>query len=175
MHIMIDLETMGTAADAPILAIGAARFTATGGVAGSMYWLIDGATDIALGAKPDWATILWWMQQSDEARLELVKPEATRLHIIGALHELSRYIRETPDLEGVWGNGASFDNALLAAAYRRAKVDFPYSFRLDRCYRTLRALHPNIEIPPTEDAHNALADSIWQAIVAARILAAHTP
>lgn len=173
MHIMIDLETMGTTPDAPILAIGAARFDARDGVTHTSYWLIDGASDIAQGAKPDWATIMWWLRQSEAARMELADPARQRLPIRTALLQLSIFIQETPNLQGVWGNGPSFDNALLAAAYRRASIGFPYHFSKDRCFRTLRALYPNIAMPFEGDAHNALADATWQATLASRILAAH--
>lgn len=173
MHIMIDLETMGTTPDAPILSIGAARFSAMDGVTHTSYWLIDGASDLTLGAKPDWATIMWWMRQPEGPRMELADPARSRLSIVGVLHGLSRFIRDTPGLEGVWGNGPSFDNALLAAAYRRAKIEFPYHFGKDRCFRTLRALYPNVTIPPIDGAHNALVDATWQAALASRILAEH--
>ena len=71
----------------------------------------------------------------------------------------------------VWGNGATFDdatfdNVVLSQAYHRyANVAKPWGYRDDRCYRTLRALFP--EIIPMEDpslvAHNALDAARYQA------------
>ena len=75
MHIMIDLETMGTRPDAPIVAIGAVAFRPDsqhkdgemelGGIYGTFYMTIDLAKSVREGAVIDPDTVMWWMQQSD--------------------------------------------------------------------------------------------------------------
>mgnify|MGYP006408929027 CR=1 FL=1 len=71
MHIMIDLETMGTRPDAPIISIGAVAFDANGPL-DSFYAGVNLGSSVNSGAKIDASTVLWWMQQSDEARAALV-------------------------------------------------------------------------------------------------------
>lgn len=63
----------------------------------------------------------------------------------------------------VWGNGAAFDNVILASAYRRVTAGTPWQYWNDRCYRTVKALHPDVPMQRTGDHHNALDDAISQA------------
>jgi hypothetical protein len=62
----------------------------------------------------------------------------------------------------LWGNGASFDNAILAHAYARCGATPPWKFWNDRCYRTVAALTAT----PRQQGgthHNALDDARSQA------------
>uniref|UniRef100_UPI001125A91F 3'-5' exonuclease n=1 Tax=Escherichia coli TaxID=562 RepID=UPI001125A91F len=70
----------------------------------------------------------------------------------------------------VWGNGASFDNAILAAVYRKHAQNIPWRFRNDRDVRTIVELakslknidvRANFSINVT-DAHHALRDAKFQ-------------
>ena len=72
MHAMIDLETMGTAYNAPIIAIGAAVFDPIGGkIQGDFYAGIALDDALAHGVlKGD--TLAWWMKQSDVARMHAI-------------------------------------------------------------------------------------------------------
>lgn len=67
--VMLDLETMGNGPRAAIVAIGAVEFDLdTGAVGERFYTPVDLATSVSLGGEMDASTVLWWMQQSDEAR-----------------------------------------------------------------------------------------------------------
>jgi len=84
MHIMIDLETMGTRPDAPIIAIGAVSFDVdTDWVWRTFYVNIDLQSAVSAGAKIDPSTVMWWMKQSDEARrlLPPANPWASPRHL----------------------------------------------------------------------------------------------
>ena len=70
-EIMLDLETMGTGPDAAIIAIAAVEFDReTGKLGREFYEVVDLASAMAAGSTVEASTILWWMQQSDEARGE---------------------------------------------------------------------------------------------------------
>ena len=70
-EIMLDLETMGNRPDAAIIAIGAVELNReTGQLGREFYEVVDLASAMAAGGTVDASTILWWMQQSDEARGE---------------------------------------------------------------------------------------------------------
>ena len=71
IEIMLDLETMGTGSDASIIAIGSVELNReTGHLGREFYEVVDLASAMAAGGTVDASTILWGMQQSDEARGE---------------------------------------------------------------------------------------------------------
>ena len=63
----------------------------------------------------------------------------------------------------MWGNGAAFDNVILAVAYKRAWLPVPWSYKNDRCYRTVAALAPEVARPEVGERHNAADDAEAQA------------
>jgi inhibitor of KinA sporulation pathway (predicted exonuclease) len=63
----------------------------------------------------------------------------------------------------IWGNGANFDNPLLACAYEAVDVKPYYKFWNERCYRTVKNQYPDIKLERTGTYHNALDDARSQA------------
>lgn len=169
-RIMLDLETLGTAPGSAILAIGAVKFGNSECYA-AFYERVDLKTSVAAGLTMDPATVLWWLQQSDEARLEITRGGGG---IQWALQQFSEWVwslqREEPVVEGeeweieMWGNGASFDNVLLSVAYERVGLTRPWKYSNDRCYRTVKNLYPDIPLQRDGTHHNALDDARSQAM-----------
>ena len=159
MHVMIDLETMGTRPSAPIIAIGAVKFDVNA-TYDEFYMNIDLESAVNDShAVVDPKTVLWWMEQSSEARSALFDGKKK---VLTALYEFRDWLK--PDKpEGVWGNGASFDNTILSETYRRMDLTPPWPFWADRCYRTVKGEHPQIEMERTGVHHNALDDAKSQA------------
>jgi len=159
MHVMIDLETMGTRPNAPIIAIGAVTFDANA-TYDEFYVNIDLESAVNDShAVVDPKTVLWWMEQSGEARSAL---RGDKKKILTALYEFRDWLK--PDKpEGVWGNGASFDNTILSETYRRMNLTPPWPFWADRCYRTMKNMYPQIEMDRSGVHHNALDDAKSQA------------
>lgn len=172
LDVMIDLETMDTATTAAIVAIGAVEFDVESGALGrSLYLPVQLASSVAAGGTMSPDTVLWWMQQPDDARRELWSGDGQTLE--RALTNLRRWLEMRPDGQDVrvWGNGAAFDNVVLRGAYERLGLPPPWKWSNDRCYRTLRKLQPQIEPPPREGtAHHALDDAVHQARHAALLL-----
>ena len=166
-HVMLDLETLGSCNNAAIVAIGACRFDPYGeGVdPNTAYTCIDPASAMKFGvAQGD--TIKWWLRQSEAARTSTFTD--TALPLEDALDYFSEWIRQWGTNVCVWGNGATFDNVVIRSAY--AAVGFvpgvPWSFRNDKCYRTVINL-PGAKAVPfvrSGEAHNALDDAITQAL-----------
>ncbi|HAO2825496.1 TPA: exonuclease, partial [Escherichia coli] len=72
-HLMIDLETMGTNTNAPIVVIGAVFFDPQTGEIGPVFYIVISLTDaMNTGAVPDGGTIEWWLKQSSEARAAIL-------------------------------------------------------------------------------------------------------
>jgi exodeoxyribonuclease VIII len=176
MHIMLDLETMGTRPNAPIIAIGAVTFDADGIGTHSFYRNVDLQSSITAGAIIDPNTVMWWMQQSDEARAALLAKGAT--DIVTAMDAFDGWVDSATGhnrdaIQGVWGNGASFDNAIMSESYKRLGFNPPWPFWKDRCYRTAKSMFPNVPMERSGTHHNALDDAISQAKHLIEISKAH--
>lgn len=83
-----------------------------------------------------------------------------------------------PKNSNVWGNGSRFDNEILDNAYKSCGLVTPWSHRQDRCYRTIKDLHPEVKYIPPVIKHHALEDAVAQAkhllaIMGARVVGAH--
>jgi exodeoxyribonuclease VIII len=158
MHIMLDLETMGTAPDAPIIAIGACRFD-QGGIVDSFYQTASLTSAVKGGARMDTETVLWWLGESDAAREQITDASGD---IEAALQGFATWVGPEDTIEGLWGNGAAFDNAILRETYRRHGMAAPWNYSIDRCYRTVKA-RSNLKIKRVGTHHNALDDATSQA------------
>jgi DNA polymerase III epsilon subunit-like protein len=166
-NIMVDLETMGNGSTAAIVAIGAVKFSAKGLGLEEFYEVIDLNSSVQAGLTIDPDTLMWWMKQSDEARKALT---GKNVPLFKALKEFSRFVGNSGEAK-IWGNGASFDNPILANAYRAVNLEQPWRFWNDRCYRTVKSLLGNgIPMERVGDHHNALDDAKSQALHLIKIL-----
>lgn len=162
--IMLDLETMGQQPNAAIVAIGAVEFDPKTQTIGSrFYTVVDLQSEVDAGAKIDASTALWWMRQGDAARGELVKPG---IQIRSALDCFTTWLKriDNPGQLKIWGNGSDFDNVILASAYRRIGAEPPWKFWNNRCYRTMKSLHPEVKMERQGTHHDALDDAESQAL-----------
>lgn len=168
-NIMVDLETLGTEPGSVILSIGAVHFR-DGEIHSGFQESIAPKSCMQLGMKADPSTMLWWMEQSEEARAQLLNGQLHAKPMSDVLREFIKWVSQCTggclDLKNVriWGNGASFDCALLMAAYRRADIPVPWKYSGERCYRTVKALNPDVVEEAREGTHHdALADATHQA------------
>ena len=161
-NIMLDLETMGTGSDAAIIAIGAVRFDTS--VKDSFYKVVDLQSSLDCGLSMSSDAILWWLKQEDKAR-QAITAEGVPLR--NALLDFSKWVGEDAL---IWGNGATFDNVILANAYEKSAIERPWHYSANRCYRTLKSFYPNVAFEHVGVAHNALDDAQSQAIHLIKIL-----
>jgi hypothetical protein len=164
-NVMVDLETLGNGSNAVIIALGAVEF-GNGQLGREFYMNIDPQSCVDAGLKMDVSTVMWWMQQSDQARAAFKKPGAPLELVLG---EFSSWF---PSGSVLWGNGATFDNVILANAYRALGGKQPWEFWNDRCYRTLKGLYPHVKMERSGTYHNALDDAKSQALHALKLLTA---
>ncbi|HCO6009199.1 TPA: 3'-5' exoribonuclease [Escherichia coli] len=165
-HLMIDLKTMGTNPDAPIISIGAIFFDPqTGDMGAEFIKAIDLET---AGGVIDRGTIKYWWKQSREAQSAIMTDE---IPLDDALLQLREFIDENSGefFVQVWGNEASFDNVILRRSYERQGIPCPWSYYNDRDVRTIVELGKAIDfdarmdIPFEGERHNALDDARYQA------------
>lgn len=182
---MLDLETWGQSPGAVIVAIGAVRFDVKEGTTKDLFYApVSPESCVQAGLRIEPEAMRWWLQQGDKARLEASRadgmPLAQALSSFATIVEMERPIVEVVDgvaRKGsveIWGNGSSFDNAVLAAAYVTVGMKVPWIYPNERCFRTLRKLYSDVPAPEkTGVAHTALNDARYQALHAIAILRVH--
>jgi hypothetical protein len=109
-HLMLDIETMGTDPYSIITCIAAVEFNIQTGETGKefiRYISLQSCFNVGLKAGAD--TIMWWLEQNEQARLDLIKNE--KIDISQALLDFSEFCNN--DYE-VWGNSPRFDCGLAS-------------------------------------------------------------
>jgi hypothetical protein len=169
-HIMLDLETLGTNVNAPIMSIGAVRFNPYRiqdvEALPKLHFAIN-LEETMLG-KPDGGTILWWMHPDRRPALDewLAMP---KIDIHSALYEFNRWVGFEPFY--IWGNGATFDDVVLSQTYLMAGIPKPWTYRDELDMRTVTYLSGKKEWPKRESiVHSALADAKYQVECLQRML-----
>lgn len=162
--VMIDIETMGTQPDAPMIALGAVTFDEDRAVMGQRFYrAITLKSCVDQGAVIDPDTVMWWLKQSDDARNALFRnPQHISVVLTDFAGWLYTYAGPVSAVQP-YGNGADFDCTIVKEHYRRAGLEMPWEFWNVRCYRTLKSRSPMIEPPPRNGTHhNALDDAVYQ-------------
>lgn len=169
-HVMLDLETLGTKSFAPVVAIGAVAFRMDDSPitesTDMFYQSVTLESNFDVGLRPDPSTLKWWLtdphvtQQAREGTFN--HPGACPLP--QALDLFTDWLNSRP--MQLWGNSARFDLGLLENAYKACGKNAPWSFKLERCYRTIKNLPAArvYEIPSIGTHHNALDDAVAQAL-----------
>ncbi len=169
-HIMIDLETLGTVADACILSIGAVRFSLENDKLDDAGFYASVSIDSNLEAKRriQEDTLLWWLKQGEAAQGVFHESKQT-LRV--ALTDLADWMGDSDCY--VWSNGADFDLPMLAHAFTTNGMEVPWKFWNSRCFRTYKNLpgSKNIKVAFAGVKHNALFDAVHQAQTAQAIYA----
>ena len=176
-EIMVDLETMGTGPNSAIVAIGAVD---SDGV--SFGYIISLESGVDAGLSMDASTVLWWLQQSDEARRIFAKdvPVSPLREALSAFSEFVLGFAPDPTAKRkevrLWGNSAAFDLGLLGNAYDKLKMKRPWEYWEEACYRTLKNLRRDIPQGPIVGVkHNAVDDARSQMVHLQKLLVATQP
>ncbi len=172
--ISIDIETFSNNPRALIVSIGAVAFVRDNPENGGCETFevhVDFDDQVA-SREINASTLMWWLNQSQAARKGLIDGQKEALSLFDAMRGLDLFIRSNCNLNDVrvWGNGASFDNAILSDAFSQCKVPIPWKFWNDRCLRTLlgefqevtgRKLKDEVQFAGVR--HSALSDALHQA------------
>ncbi|MFZ6690262.1 3'-5' exonuclease [Undibacterium sp. SXout20W] len=164
-RIMVDLETLGTGPGCIILSIGAISFDPeTNSTGRHFYMVINTESCLAYGLAVNPETLHWWEQQNHEAQevLRQANDYKTSVSIKFALNEFNKFISQHRDPE-VWGNGADFDNTILAYAMTKCDLVPNWKFWNNRCFRTLKNMFPSVKMNRIGTYHNSLDDAETQA------------
>lgn len=180
MNVMVDLETRGTVPGCIILSIGAVAYSTRSGELGKEFYTVvstPSCKEAFLFEQAD--TMAWWGKQSEQARAVLRQSEMDSAPTLrDALTYFNNWLASLGDKKNlyVYGNGADFDNPLLASAYHAVGMKQGWASYNGRCYRTLKSLPAvlGLTCPPiqrgTGTHHNALDDAKAQALHAIEIM-----
>jgi len=157
-HITFDLETLGNGYNAPVVQIGAVKFTNEGSIIDQFEATINWQDLKKYDFDIDYSTIQWWIQQSEEARTALFT--GSIMNLKKALNEFRKWIGDVKEYH-YWSH-ATFDAPILANVCRQVGVDVFIPFRLQCDIRTLTMLAGRVDIERLGVAHNALDDAIYQ-------------
>ena len=162
MHIMVDIETLGTKEHAVILSIGAVAFTADE-IGEEFHMALDIQQQLDAGRQMDADTVIWWLEQEQEAQKALLGLDRHPVYnVLGTFGNfVVRHMRSNDDC--IWGKGSDFDIVLLRTLYRRSKFkEEPWKFWQARDVRTALMVAGG-DVPFEGVKHDALADAIHQA------------
>lgn len=170
--LMIDLETLGSTPETPVISLGAVFFDLEKKLLGpTFYMALDVSEQIDRGRKPTGDTIKWWMSQSDAAKRvfhEKAQPAANVLKLFSDWYKTSGNLAMPVLSERarayVWGNGATFDISIMEHILRDYAIELPWGYNKAMDVRTFKRFCTKGEqIKKSGVAHNALDDAISQA------------
>lgn len=168
MHLMIDLETLGTNPDCVVTQIGVCVFDIN--VLGLIHWSENYRPDpneqiFERKRTITWDTFRWWMGQSNDARESMIK------NAMGPMDDcLQMFINDVSmqfgwkDIEGVWSHGLTFDVAIMEHLFRQYEIKCPWKYNVLRDTRTIFALVPRMVMRKALVAHDAREDALNQAM-----------
>lgn len=166
-HVSFDIETLSTRPDAHILSIGAAVYL-KGELVTFHAYVHPTQTERHICPQ----TVTWWQGQDSALReqTEQLCQQAPTLRM--ALDHLTAWYQQCITAsEGLplyaWGNGSSFDIAILEHAYKTYDLTPPWEFYLVRDLRTLKHLAQVLlpTLPRVErqgNHHDGKDDAVYQ-------------
>lgn len=178
--ISIDCESLGTAFDAPIVAIGAVVFDRTTGKLGATYYKEVELKSSINSGRVDPDALRWWISQSPRAKA-IFGRNADQQSLATVLQDFSTWCRGiSGGVPRVWARGPTADVTWLEHAYTVGGhgLAIPWHFRNIRCVRTIVELAEEItgfdmkSVPDVGEAHNAVDDATFQAQVVSASYAA---
>lgn len=176
MYLMLDFETLGTAADTIVVSLGAVAFNKERIVLEKLY-IFEITEQIKGGRTFSEGTLQWWMQPSRaEARKVFYAPEVPHMKMSDFFPDFESFIdealfevHESRDSLRPIGNGANFDVSLIENIFRtlhpKGETAIPWKFWNVWCFRTLNHVFNLYKLVarPHGTYHNALDDARYQA------------
>lgn len=154
LHFMIDIETLDVCDDALILSIAAVKFTKDE-ILDSMVLYPD-FEDRKIGVQ----TLKWWMINPQELGrlLDLNRKSAQFIY-----NQLAYFLSCEQSKPTIWAKSPSFDLDILKSYFHRFNPLWKYDQEADVRTAYLKLRQKQIELIPSDQPHEALADAIAQA------------
>ena len=158
-ELMIDIETTGQRPGCKVLSIGAFGFDKEG-LQCEFYRRFDPKKQFEF--TDDQSTLDWWQKQSQEARDEAF---GGTISPVDGISDFKKWFYQNFDTSRnagfrVWCCGLDFDFPILQYFFKVFGYSFPWPFRTQFDYRTIKNLFANVVKPAEGNVmkHNALED-----------------
>lgn len=174
IHVMHDIETWAKDSPIPVLlSLGAVKFNGTE-IVDRFEVRIDPADCQRFGLEIEAETVEWWMHDDrQKARDDLNR--LGKVDLFAALDGFFMWVLQTPtdELGSAWSNGSNFDNAKLKSVCQKIGLTWPFSYKQEECYRTMRNRFSDVPFVRQGVHHGALDDAASQALHLIAISQAH--
>lgn len=177
MHLMLDIETLGTDSRAVVLSLGS---TVIGPGYPSYYMTFANAHDMSVvdqqievyARTMTGSTIAWWINQTSKEAKDAVFHSAEVRHkpLYEGMLEWLEWVNNQLEARNetfndlvIWGNSAAFDCSITKSLLEDIGIEAPWKFWNEKCYRTLKGFFSGIERPRPEVPHHAMHDALAQA------------
>lgn len=177
INVMVDIETLSTAANATMLTLGACTFDlGTGEILDTISLRFSLDDQSRLNRDISDSTMAWWKKQSDESRAEAFD-QTNAEPLNDALQKFDNWLVATRKTDQklemhMWANDPDFDLVILTSAFRDVGKEPPWQFWESRSVRTMKMLGAakKVELPKREGTHhNAVDDAIHQTKVVSAV------
>ena len=172
-NVMVDIETVDTAASAIILSVGAVGFDYKATKEGEEYQIIDYDTLIYINF--DWNqlrtfnmdTLQWWLRQDKEAVDVLFSEDYPQVNIVDGLNQFANWWKKYHKKANMWSH--NFDKEILRNAFNQYNIKCPWHYRDEVDIRTLNYLYTEMtgkkecDVGKNDIPHSAIDDAIHQA------------
>ena len=142
VHVMLDIETLGTESDTLIFQIAASKFDIKTGEIRENFNVIQNI-DVVKSATINPSTLLWWLETNPLLLRDLLAKKGGKVSddILLEFKEWIDFIQETlVDDVLLWGNGVIFDNRFIREQMAVRGLEYPIKYKNDRDVRTILAL-----------------------------------
>ncbi len=137
-QLMIDLETLSSEPNAPIIQIGAVPFDIRTGEVGPA-WQLNVRPDFAV-TPPSLDTICWWLRQDEAARMSVAQAEHGFAPADACMAFEDFTTMSCVEKLELWAMPPEFDCVILANLFRSVGRKPPWRYNMTRDLRTLEAL-----------------------------------
>ena len=174
MHLLLDLETLGTNHNSVIASIGAV-LVCPGElkIVGEFYQSVDIQSCLDRGLTVNGSTINFWLKQNPDVISETFKDKGGTRSLTDSLSRFYDFLSQNvPNLGNlkVWGNGSDFDNVIISNAFKAHQLETPWPFYNNRCLRTLKNQYSFLKVTDPILKHHALHDAIHEAELLIKII-----
>lgn len=156
-HVMIDLETLGKTALAPVVEIGLVEFNLKGEIGAKYHALVEPNFKYS---KPCFETIQWWMSQRDEVRAKVFQKDfrITYHKMLNDIQDFFVYRKES----SIWCH-ATFDAPIIENLFKSyGHSNMPWKYNAVKDIRTLTFLAPEVKTKCKGMHHTAIDDCLTQ-------------
>ncbi len=169
-QLMIDIESLGTNTDCPVISIGAVWFDIkTRTIGPDFYAILDVADQIDTKIRfADASTLRWWMGQSNAAKTIFKDNPAPTKQVLELFRKwimnFTGSTAQTTKKCFPWGNGNSFDLVIMESLFKDYGVVCPWNYYSQRDLRTYKEfIGKGAKVEKLEGVnHNAKDDCINQ-------------